>query len=159
MCDGRAIKVTSERDLRFRHYSRITPYRRDSSMISMMTTYLPQPLEPQMTVKGKRNSTHCSSSLGLKERTPRIARRLMLAMVLHYGTVGMVLVLSMDGDRLGTCREEYAMLCYGRTVCWQRGVSFGRGRRENHKGAGYPRSRSRHEKKNDIIIYSVWLCP
>ena len=131
-------------------------------MISMMTTYLPQPLEPQMTVKGKRNSTHCSSSLGLKERTPRIARRLMLAMVLHYGTVGMVLVLSMDGDRLGTCREEYAMLWYGGMVepGAARGVSlFGRGRRENHKGAGYPRSRSRHEKKNDIIIYSVWLCP
>lgn len=93
-------------------------------MISMMTTYLPQPLEPQMTVKGKRNSTHCSSSLGLKERTPRIARRLMLAMVLHYGMVGMVLVWYYRWMEIDWERAEKSMLCYamvepcaGRGVC------------------------------------------
>ena len=85
-------------------------------MISMMTTYLPQPLEPQMTVKGKRNSTHCSSSLGLKERTPRIARRLMLAMVLHYGMVGMVLVWYYRWMEIDWERAEKSMLCYGMLV-------------------------------------------
>lgn len=48
---------------------------------SIMVVF-PHPLAPTIMVHGKKNSTACSSSLGEKDLTPRIASRLILAMLL-----------------------------------------------------------------------------
>lgn len=83
-------------------------------------TYFPQPFAPAMTVKGKKNSTTCSSSFGAKDLTPRIANRFTLAMLIDcpYDTIEYVLNTSICKDR-SWCNRQLLFVCQQQ---WERCV-------------------------------------